>query len=380
MRETLDDAAAFLSPMPTATFFSEWFEKRPLLVRRQDATWASRWLTLDCFLELLSTTDAALLKLRTVKDNVMQSDVTLQQAFDAYHDGATVIANHVHLLHPPLARLCRALEASFHENFQVNAYLQPAGGRGFGAHFDSHDEFNVQLSGRKRWRVYAPLVELPLAGGQRNVAPVELAEPLFEDITESGDLLYIPRGFVHEAEATDEGPSLHMTVGMIGVTWRDLLLAAVEDVARKNVSLRRLVPLGSNLPAARAVEDDIETALAAVCAEVREAALRDAEARFVLSRRAVLPDLGVNGAVGGDTPLERNPMVIAMLERQTDHVALLFQGKRLEFPLEAATVLEHVLERHGWRTAKDLPGPLDEPNRERLLRYLYQQGLLRRML
>jgi len=46
----------------------------------------------------------------------------------------------------------------------------------------------------------------------------------------AGDLLYMPRGFLHEAWTTDE-PSTHLTVGLHVVRWLDLLSVALAQVS-----------------------------------------------------------------------------------------------------------------------------------------------------
>src|SRR5207237_8705222 len=56
-----------------------------------------------------------------------------------------------------------------------------------------------------------------------------------------GDMVYIPRGFVHAAECGSEA-SLHVTLGTIIYTWRDLLLACVN--AQTDDGLRHALPLG----------------------------------------------------------------------------------------------------------------------------------------
>ena len=45
----------------------------------------------------------------------------------------------------------------------ANAYVTPPSSRGFSAHYDVHDVFVLQLAGRKRWTVYAPVHPGPAA-------------------------------------------------------------------------------------------------------------------------------------------------------------------------------------------------------------------------
>ena len=52
-----------------------------------------------------------------------------------------------------------------------------------------------------------------------------------------GDMIYIPRGFVHAAEC-GSGPSLHITLGLGVRTWADLLEVAIKAAALDDEGLR----------------------------------------------------------------------------------------------------------------------------------------------
>src|SRR6185312_4161003 len=69
---------------------------------------------------------------------------------------------------------------------------------------------------------------------------------------EQGDLIYIPRGFVHAAECGAE-PSLHITLGVTGMFWEDLMGAAVRAAVLQDEQLRAYLPLGFNSSPAEAL-------------------------------------------------------------------------------------------------------------------------------
>ena len=79
-------------------------------------------------------------------------------------------------------------------------YLTPPGTQGFAPHYDDIEAFVLQLEGKKRWRVYNPTNKdetLPRFSS-RNFAQHELGKPIIDVTLESGDLLYFPRGYVHQ--------------------------------------------------------------------------------------------------------------------------------------------------------------------------------------
>ena len=148
-------------------------------------------------------------------------------------EGATLVLNALHRSHPPVARFCRELATELGHPTQCNAYVTPGGdSRGFDYHHDTHDVFVLQVSGRKRWVVHEPVLRLPLPSQARAGADLvaDGAEPLLDVELGAGDALYLPRGYVHAALTTDEH-SVHLTIGVLSVTWRDVLEDAVALAA-----------------------------------------------------------------------------------------------------------------------------------------------------
>ncbi len=191
-------------------------------------------------------------------------------------DGATLVLQSLHRMHPPVGRFCRELAAELGHATQCNAYITPAGdAQGFDFHHDTHDVFVLQVSGRKRWIVHEPVVHLPLPSQARAGADLVPAgaEPLLDVELEAGDCLYLPRGYVHAALTTDEH-SVHLTVGVLSTTWFDVLTDALA-LAKEEPAFRDALPMqprgtvGASLPdllrdAARFFEELDPEALAAV--------------------------------------------------------------------------------------------------------------------
>jgi hypothetical protein len=152
--------------------------------------------------------------------------------------GATLVLDAVDELHEPLEELAAGLERLFRERIQINSYAGWHTSRGFDLHWDDHDVFILQVTGRKRWRVYGETGAHPLAGDTANPKPA--SAPLWEATLEDGDLLYIPRGWWHVAEPLDE-PTLHLTVGIHKRTGVDLL-AWLNGQLRASEIVRRDLP------------------------------------------------------------------------------------------------------------------------------------------
>jgi lysine-specific demethylase/histidyl-hydroxylase NO66 len=282
-------------------------------------------------------------------------------------EGATIILQALQLHWHPAAVYCRGLEQALGFPVQANAYATPAASQGFAVHHDTHDVFVLQVAGRKRWRVYAPVLELPL-GGQRWSPELGDPGPPVDDLTlEPGDTLYLPRGWPHEAVAQEED-SLHITVGLHVPTRLDALRAALDECG-DDVEFRRALAPGGELP--RELLDRLAERLAP------DAVARRARRRFVDSRRPVgddrLAQVRRAPSLAADDLVERRPTVIAEL----DGTILRFEGKEIRFPEAARAGLVAVFAAQGPFAAADLPDDLDEAGRLVLVRRLVREGFLR---
>ncbi|NVB38639.1 hypothetical protein G6O69_12430 [Pseudenhygromyxa sp. WMMC2535] len=155
--------------------------------------------------------------------------VDVQRVVELHSRGATIVVNAIeeHAELPFL--LCQAAELALGLRASANAFLTPPGERGFPRHWDTSDSFVIQLRGRKRWRLWASGHPLPLAhhsyfdqGEDRR----ERGQPLELELG-PGDRLYVPRGWVHEAQNPGPETSLHLALALHPHRWIDLMRRAL---------------------------------------------------------------------------------------------------------------------------------------------------------
>jgi bifunctional lysine-specific demethylase and histidyl-hydroxylase NO66 len=286
--------------------------------------------------------------------------------YELFHGGATIVLQSLHRFWPPLARLSRDLELALTHPVQVNAYITPPASRGLGVHHDEHDVFVLQVYGRKRWDVHDP-------DGQPG-------ERLIEAELAPGDCLYIPQRFPHAAW-TAQTASAHLTVGVVPVTWADVLRRAVTSAVEDALS-------GEPLPAGFAADPAaLAAGVAEQLGEVRQrldkldpAAIAVAAAdRFWSGRPPILTGqlqqlLGL-GEIGEDTVVRRRPGAVCRLRRRGDRLEVLLGDRALYMPARLAPVMEAILASDRL-TVADLAGQLDPPSRLVLVRRLVREGLL----
>lgn len=273
--------------------------------------------------------------------------------------GETVVLQGLQRTWPPLRRTALALEAELDHPVQINAYLSPPGAAGLRRHSDVHDVFALQIAGTKTWDV----------------------ERLGEARLEAGDVLYLPRGTAHEAR-TDDAYSLHLTIGVPAITYRDAIRRLVDAVDVP--ALDQPLPLGFT---ARpwAVHEGLADGLVGFARAADADALIAAGDREIdrAQRRRPVPDGGLAGVVAAfdvdeRTVLQRRNDVDVLVEPALDE-----QGRRvlrigttrvLRLPASTTDAVRRAVDGRPV-CAGDLP-TLTVPGAVVLLRRLTHEGVL----
>jgi hypothetical protein len=304
------------------------------------------------------------------------------RALDLFGAGATIVLQGLQRWWPPATRFCRQLELGLGHPMQANAYLTPAGAAGLAPHHDTHDVFVLQVAGAKLWTVREPVVDTPLP---RHVSDHDAAagQPvLFEADMHPGDVLYLPRGFVHSA-AAQQGVSLHLTIGVLATTVHDVVRLVV-DRAADEVAFRRSLPPGwpddpdAAAKAVKAAVADLVDWLGTVDAGEMAEVLAD---RFVSNRTPLLDgqllEVAALDAIGDATVVERRAGTVAAL-RAADHdrLRLVLGDRVVVVPAAVEPAVRRLLDGAAHRVG-DLADMLDPPSRIVLVRRLVREGALR---
>jgi len=194
-----------------------------------------------------------------------------------FAEGATLVLQALHRTWPPLIDFTQQLAAELGHPVQVNAYVTPPQSRGFDDHYDVHDVFVLQISGRKHWRIHEPVHPMPLRDQpwtDRREAVAEAADtpPIVDAVLEPGDCLYLPRGYLHAATALG-GISTHLTFGVH--TWtrhavaRTMLDRTLLDLAG-DADVRSSLPLGVRVGDPADVAPDVELVRARLMQAIEE--------------------------------------------------------------------------------------------------------------
>lgn len=383
-----------LSPFSPADFKSEYWEKKPLVIHREDPDHFAEPLTFRDVDHILSTSSVRSSELKVVVNGheipLVEMAASgpggpsngLEVLYDLYRKGSTVVFKFLHERWEPLGRLCRTLSGEFSAGFQANAYLTPAGAQGLTSHYDTHDVFVLQVWGSKHWRLYESPDALPLHSQHYRRPPEGPGAPVQEFDLRAGDLMYMPRGTVHDANSNDEA-SLHITLGVLPVLWSTVLKDALDQVIESDPRYRGSLPPGFALDAdlLDRAAGTLAGLLTSVASEVRPHDIVErAASRALVGRQPVLDghllDLEGLRTLGPDTRVLRRAGLLWSLSHEDASLTLEFHGKVVRFPERIEPELRYLLTSDAAFTARDITGTLDVEGRLVLVRRLVQEGLL----
>jgi hypothetical protein len=307
------------------------------------------------------------------------------RVLELFLDGHTIVLQGLHRLWPPLIDFAGALTTDLGHPVQVNAYVTPRSSQGFSAHYDVHDVFVLQVAGEKRWRIHQPVLPDPLRDQpwtdvRAAVEARATEEPVIDAVLRPGDALYLPRGYLHAAEALGE-VSCHLTVGVHPVT-RHALLESVLAIVADDPQLRVSLPLGVDVGDPAAVEPELRATVDALTARLRtvtaaEVADRLAQGLVGSNRPAPVAPLAQAAAVdaiAADTVLVARPFQRHVLTTGTDELLLRLHDRTLRLPLVAAKAVRALLDGERLRVG-ELPG-LDVEDALALARRLAREAVV----
>jgi bifunctional lysine-specific demethylase and histidyl-hydroxylase NO66 len=299
-----------------------------------------------------------------------------------FADGYTIVLESIERYVRAIASLLHSIEVELNFATQVNAYFTPPESQGFVAHYDDHDVLILQIRGPKIWHLYDGADVAPHEiVRQQPVATAALPSPTDVHL-DAGDVLYLPRGRVHAAEATSE-LSVHLTVGLHAPTLLMLVTRALHSLSYSDDGVH------TQLPPRYLDDPDVRTRLGVLVHDVVEAleqpgviaeglgALEDE-----LVKRGQSPPVGqsISNAIGidGHTRVMKYRPLYSRVTDTSGGVALHFAQVVINAAPDHKEALEFLSKRTEPFRICDLPG-LSAAQQTELARTLIVNGFLVRL-
>jgi ribosomal protein L16 Arg81 hydroxylase len=224
--------SSLLAPLPSVRFLEEYWGKQPLYISGPRDKFR-KLFSLQDFEECLGRADPKRVSVRASFDHgVTHLKPAPSEAMQFYSRGATLCVQGLETVESRLARTVFSIrrDLSFAGECDIRAYLSPDG-QGFDTHFDKRIATTLQLEGKKRWKFSR---ETALDWPHYQLDPTQAYPPncsvenwerckptsdcSFEEVVlEPGDVLCLPAGTWHSAEAIGYSFALNLAFGSIGL-------------------------------------------------------------------------------------------------------------------------------------------------------------------
>jgi ribosomal protein L16 Arg81 hydroxylase len=241
------DLNSLLHPISPEIFFSEYWNRRALHIQGSNERFRDLFdrMAFDRAAEHCELLKASY---KNELGNPVEKQIHPAQSAEMLAIGATICAGGLDHADSKLAAFITDFSQHFVQmgKFYFNSYLSPAG-KGFGLHLDDHPVWILQIEGRKRWWyserpgldalmstvTFPPGVQVQQLPWGTVTRPDE--STFAEAVLYPGDILYLPKGAWHRAEAI--GGSLALTLAELPATAVDVIQQTVLPKSRCNTIL-----------------------------------------------------------------------------------------------------------------------------------------------
>jgi ribosomal protein L16 Arg81 hydroxylase len=388
------DLVSLLSPHEPEAFFSNFWERRHLFVKRDEPRFYESLITAADLENIISNSDARYPAIRLAKGGNYYAPEAYTRTFkhgdehflgvpdvkrisEEYRRGATVALPAIHRTWKAIGSLCDHLQSTLDHAAHANVYITPGNARGFTPHYDVHEVFVLQIAGTKRWQLYEPLLPLPHRTQLFRPENYTARPPMAEVDLNAGDLLYLPRGVVHST-TTAESFSAHVTIGISVYTWADLIKELMNSAVNEE-EMRGALPPGF------ATHSELQPFLKRKMLEMWDTLARRSDPDHLIEAfisrvkasqverpppfRADVTAINLNSRLQTPSPESYR------ITQAGDKTVLEFGNTRYQMPVPVAATMSTISQLRSFRPV-DVIGPLDADGVISLTQHLVDIGFL----
>jgi ribosomal protein L16 Arg81 hydroxylase len=390
-----------LEPVTEQEFFRTYWDRQSVYIPRRTMAVYQDVLRMEDVDAFLSRGDIRYPALRMAKDGptILPSSyssiltfgsyaseglVDVERVRQLYASGASIILQMTRSSIPRLSLFANRLQGDLGFNVETTVYLTPRNAQGFTTHYDTHSVFVLQIEGRKRWRLYDFMRQLPTLSDTFDTC-VEQPSPVRREVVlEPGDFLYVPRGLAHDAVTESEGPSLHVSVGLFPPLWMDLFAALLVEM-KEDVRFRRspMSPLligttNSSLAAEGELDSLVQVLRHSFDPRRLISSLsQQASTEMTQNNEGRLFDyLSSVERLGLETIIARRQEINCTRTVEGGRTILMFYKKALSFPNAVSPAIDCVFAREQL-AVKEIQSNLTDESKLTLIRKLIKEGLVR---
>ena len=231
------------------TFLKEYWQKKPLLIKNafslfKDPISADELAGLAMEQEIESRIIAQTINDKNTSNNQNMPNKSWQVEHGPFESFDQLAATGWTLLVQAVNNYSRQTQAlitpfNFIPHWRIDdvmvSFSTPEGG--VGSHLDQYDVFIIQGEGKRRWQVGAPDSSLQSLLPHPDLKQVSAFNAIIDEITEPGDLLYIPPNHPHNGISIDN--SLNYSIGFQAPNNQELWSAFADKLLDDDIATKR---------------------------------------------------------------------------------------------------------------------------------------------
>lgn len=254
-----DVMETLFSPKTSEEFMATYWEKTPMHLKRENAEYYGSAFTLAAFKELVKEkellfeddVDCFKYNSKSEKKHLNgEGRLTLEKAEELLtKDKATLLFHQPQRYANILWNLLEKMETYFGSTVGASVYVTPADSQSLAPHCDDTEAIIMQLEGSVSYSIYKPKVVLA-HDFTMDLIESEIGEPMMVLDLQPGDLLYIPRGHIHQSKNASKEHSTTLELSTYSANcWGDFMnyavVQAIENAmeSSKDISYRSGLPL-----------------------------------------------------------------------------------------------------------------------------------------
>jgi ribosomal protein L16 Arg81 hydroxylase len=267
-------------------------------------------------------------------------------------------------------------ELSIAKKVYANVYFTPASSQALKRHSDWQDVFVLQIHGEKRWQLFDNEYKFPINNEQTQqmVAGLEQATPVADLLLKPGDLLYVPRGLAHEVHTLDTN-SLHISLTVETFSNYDVMVEALKQAADTQSNLRDNIPL------------DFFSNPSGHLAAMFDSLAKNTQFSLRQDSQDHLSGSNHNASLKGyfldqekAEEISKNTLLILRKHLRVSFIpqatAYIIATNQYKFKVDDANEELDFIRKGGQFTLTDLPGALDQEDKQALVELLIQTGIV----
>lgn len=374
-----------IEPLSLSSFFEAYYEQKCLHITDRANDYYQDILTVKDIDEALSLKNIPAHSIRMAQLEITSfSEWTKLNMFEGlsvdYEEvqtkleaGISLLLNSLQKYIPKLRQFVSQFRVELQSMAWTNIYITPPNNQAFKLHYDTHDVFILQIQGTKIWKLYNSPVELPHKSQKfKKLFPEEEHDfPLAQEITlREGDLLYIPRGFLHQAISNEE-VSIHITLGITPVRVLDLWDEFKKKSLQEAFFRKSLPVVGLDK---HVLEENIKEYFYEVIKQMPlEELLENTQSRWVekelkIPIPRIIQNLVIKNKIDKNTIIYPRKDVIIKTYVEGYFMVLELNGTKKEFPILLRETIDSLLNAKEGIKIKDLKGPFSEIEKIKLIK------------